>query len=268
MMMVLERYIRDMKIKKIELLNVDEPAYDITVADDAHTFPLDAGVFVHNSMRIPKQYFGETDENAGFSGGQSLSIISARYAKMIKRIQNTMVQALTDAINLMLLDKGLNTYVNKFDIRMLPPTTQEEIDRRENVASKVGIAQDIMNTLSDIDDQAAKLKILKSLLSNIVPDTDIVEILQEQIDKIESAEEEMPIVDEPAEEDAESDQPISSSSSTSTGFEAPDTETDSSDENTGEENNQPGEAGEEASDETVLPLPNELGADFTDSTQF
>ena len=89
------------------------------------------------SLRTPKQYFGDTDDSTGFNGGTSLSIISSRYAKAVKRIQNTYIQALTDAINLMLLDKGLDSYVNKFELHMVPPTTQEEIDRRDNTASKV-----------------------------------------------------------------------------------------------------------------------------------
>ena len=76
-------------------------------------------------LRVPKQYFGYTDDAAGFNGGTSLSIISSRYAKMIKRIQNTMLQALTDAINLFLIDAGLDNFVNKFKLHMLPPTPTE-----------------------------------------------------------------------------------------------------------------------------------------------
>ena len=44
------------------------------------------------AARVPKQYFGYTDDGAGFNGGQSLSIISSRFAKMIKRIQNVLTQ--------------------------------------------------------------------------------------------------------------------------------------------------------------------------------
>ena len=32
------------------------------------------------AMRIPKQYFGLTEDGAGFNGGESLAIISSRYA--------------------------------------------------------------------------------------------------------------------------------------------------------------------------------------------
>ena len=142
------------------------------------------------AMRVPKQYFGDTDDGAGFNGGQSLSIISSRYAKMIKRIQNTMIQAITDIINLQLIDRKLDNYVNKFSIHMLPPTTQEEIDRRDNLSSKVQLSSDIMNMLADIQDPPARLKILKSLLSNIITDGEIIDLIQQEIDKTEAAIEE------------------------------------------------------------------------------
>lgn len=138
------------------------------------------------SMRVPKQYFGLTDDGAGFNGGQSLAIISSRYAKMIKRIQNCITQALTDAINLMLLDKGLNNYINNFTIRMQAPTTQEEIDRRDNLSSKVAITSDIMNLVSEIENPTTKLKILKNLISTVITDSEIINLIQEEIDALEA----------------------------------------------------------------------------------
>ena len=140
---------------------------------------------LYGQFRVPKQYFSQTDDSAGFNGGQSLSIISSRYAKMIKRIQNCLIQAITDAVNLYLIDKGLDSYVNEFTIHMLPPTTQEEIDRRDNLSSKVQLTSDIMNMMSEIEDPIARLKVLKSLLANVIDDTDIITILQEYIEKLE-----------------------------------------------------------------------------------
>ena len=137
------------------------------------------------SLRVPKQYFGVTDDGAGFNGGASLSIISSRYAKMVKRIQNAIIQAITDIINLMLIDKGMNYAINKFTIRMQSPTTQEEIDRRDNTSSKIAITSDIMNLVGEIEDPIKKLKILKSLLSNVITDSEVIEYIQEEIDNLE-----------------------------------------------------------------------------------
>lgn len=136
-------------------------------------------------LRVPKQYFSNTDDSTGFNGGTSLSIISSRYAKMIKRIQNTVIQALTDVVSIFLLNDGLEEYINEFTLHMLPPTTQEEIDRRENLSGKVQLTSDIMNMLADIENPVVKLKILKSLMANIVDDSEILEQLQAYIEELE-----------------------------------------------------------------------------------
>ena len=148
------------------------------------------------SLRVPKQYFGLTDDAAGFSGGQSLAIISSRYAKAIKRIQNAIIQMITDLVNLMLIDRGFDSYVNIFTIKMQAPTTQEEIDRRENESSKVNMVNDIMSLVEPIEDPVKKLEILKSLLSNVITNTEVIQIIQDEIDSLSTSEEESPSTEE------------------------------------------------------------------------
>lgn len=144
---------------------------------------------LYGALRVPKQFMGFTDDATGFNGGTSLTIISSRYAKMIKRIQNTIIQAITDIVNIMLIDKHLDSYIYKFKIKMLPPTTQEDIDRRDNMSTKITIVSDIMNLLSDLPNESAKLDILKKLLSGVISDGEILQILSEQKDKLEQADE-------------------------------------------------------------------------------
>lgn len=150
------------------------------------------------ALRVPKQYYGFVGDNAGFSGGESLAIISSRYAKMIKRIQAVVCQGVTDIVNLYLLNRNLDSYVNKFKIKMQPPTTSEDIDRRDNLSSKVQITGDIMNLMSDVEDPVAKLKILKSLLSNVISNEEVIGIMQDVIDKMEEGEKPVPEVNEGA----------------------------------------------------------------------
>ena len=210
---------------------------------------------LYGQLRVPKQYFSQTDDSTGFNGGSSLSIISSRYAKMIKRIQNAMLQALTDAINLMLLDMQLDSYVNDFTLHMLPPTTQEEIDRRDNLSSKVQLTSDIMNMLAEIEDPVAKLKILQALLSKVIDDTDVIQILQDEIERLETeiesgAGEDIPM-DDMGGGDIPNDVGMSSFSSAASG------DVDiGGDEASGEEST--------SSDET-LPTPDDLGVDLSDS---
>ena len=139
----------------------------------------------YGAMRVPKAYFGVTDDGAGFNGGTSLSIISSRYAKAIKRIQNTLIQMITDAVNLILIDTQNENYINKFAIKMLPPTTQEEVDRQENLSNKVALISDIMNVLGEVETPLTKLKILKSLLSSSLNDTEVVQLIDDEITNME-----------------------------------------------------------------------------------
>nr|DAP55291.1 MAG TPA: capsid assembly protein [Caudoviricetes sp.] len=211
---------------------------------------------LYGSLRVPKQYFSQTDDSTGFNGGTSLTIISSRYAKMIKRIQNTMIQAITDAVNLMLIDKGLDSYVNEFTIHMLIPTTQEEIDRRENLSNKVQLTSDIMNMLSDIEEPQAKLKILKSLLSNVIDDNDILSIIQEQIDELEEEGEGIEEFSETTESEIKEPSPREKRDFNDTFGSELTSETP--------EETEPKEPSEE---ETILPSPEDLGVDLNNTEE-
>ena len=119
----------------------------------------------YSSYGIPKQYFGWTDDGAGFNGGTSLTILSSVYAKGVKRVQNAMIQALTDAINLFLLNKGLKSYLNNFTLKMKAPITQEEIDYRADLSNKINAISSIQSLFTDIEDKPRRLRILKTLLA-------------------------------------------------------------------------------------------------------
>ena len=164
-------------------LNTQQIGGDINVKDIA-----DIDYFknkFYGSMKIPKQYLGDTDDATGFNGGTSLSIVSSRYAKTVKRIQSAMIQALTDCINILLIDRGLDSYVNKFTLHMQPPVTQEEIDKRDNLSSEIDIVRNILDMTSDIEDPVTKLKILKTLLSQTTSNQAVTELVQDEIERLE-----------------------------------------------------------------------------------
>lgn len=139
---------------------------------------------LYGALGIPKQYLGDTDDATGFNGGTALSLTSSRYAKTVKRVQNAILQALTDSINLMLLDRGLTTYINEFRLKMQAPTTQEEKDRKENLSSSISNIREIMSLVDGIEDQVTKLNILKSLLSNTISDINVITAIQDEIDRL------------------------------------------------------------------------------------
>ena len=121
----------------------------------------------YSSYGIPKQYFGWTEDGAGFNGGSSLTIISSVYSKGVKRIQNTILQAITDAINLILLNKGCKAYLNNFVLRMRAPVTQEEVDFRTHFADRVTAISNVNSLFSDVEDKARRLTILKALVTGL-----------------------------------------------------------------------------------------------------
>ena len=141
----------------------------------------------YSSFGIPKQYFGWTDDGAGFNGGSSLTIISSVYSKGVKRIQNTILQAITDIINLILLNKGCKAYLNNFVLKMQAPVTQEELDRRENLNNRANAISSINSLFSDVEDKARRLTILKSLVSSLHLGDEVVDVIQKEIEAAEEA---------------------------------------------------------------------------------
>ena len=140
-------------------------------------------------LKIPKQFLGFTDDNTGFNGGTSLTILNSGYGKAIIKMQKMLCQMVTDILNFTLIDKGYKRMINNFRVCMQKPVTQEDIDKKSDLSNELRNVSDIMNTLGDMDDNISKMKILNSLLSKVVADQDITNIIQEYIDKLESKEE-------------------------------------------------------------------------------
>ena len=143
-------------------------------------------------LKVPKQFFGFTEDGAGFNGGQSLTILSSRYGKTVKKVQNVLCQLVTDIINLFLIDRGLENYVNKFHVRMQTPITQEELDRRQNNDNRLRYIGDIMNQLGDIDDKTVKLSIYTELLGGVINNPNVVSLIQKYIDKLAAQQKQNP----------------------------------------------------------------------------
>jgi hypothetical protein len=121
----------------------------------------------YSSYGIPKQYFGWTDDGAGFNGGTSLTILSSVYAKGVKRVQNALIQMLTDTVNLFLLNKGCKSFLNNFTLKMKAPVTQEELDYRSDLSNKINAISSMQGLFTDIEDKPRRLRILKALIAGL-----------------------------------------------------------------------------------------------------
>ena len=141
----------------------------------------------YSAYGVPKQYFGWTDDGAGFNGGTSLAILSSEFAKAVKRVQNALIQMVTDAINLFLLNRGLKSYLNNFTLKMKAPLTQEEIDYRSDLSNKVNAISSIQGLFTDIEDKARRLRILKALMGGLNYGDAIFTEIDAEIKAIEEA---------------------------------------------------------------------------------
>lgn len=162
----------------------------------------------YSSYGIPKAFMGWVDDAAGFNGGSSLSVLSSGYAKSVRRVQNAMIQALTDAINLILLNKGCRSYLNNFVLKMKAPLTQDEISYRENLTSRISAISNAQGLFTDIEDKSRRLVILKNLVGQLNYGDEVTEVIQQEI--------EATIAAEKAAKEAEKEANSTSDSNTST----------------------------------------------------
>ena len=143
----------------------------------------------YSGTGVPKAIAGWTEDTAGFSGGESLALLSSKYAKRVKRYQQAFISGITTFVNILALDRHLDEYVNNFTLRMTSPVTREEIERKEAQTSSLAILRDTMDILSEVTDPVIRLKIVKSLLQDITSNNEVTQLIQDQIDELEQEKE-------------------------------------------------------------------------------
>ena len=141
----------------------------------------------YSAYGVPKQYYGWTDDAAGFNGGTSLAILSSEFSKAVKRVQNALIQMLTDAINLFLLNKGCKSYLNNFTLKMKAPVTQEEVDYRTEFTNKISAISNLQGLFTDVEDKPRRLRILKALIAPLNYGDDIMAEIDAEIAAVEEA---------------------------------------------------------------------------------
>ena len=136
------------------------------------------------ALKIPKQFLN-FDSPEGIGGnGVSLTKISSRYAHTIIRIQNAYTQGIADLLNYFFINNKLD-YVNKFNIRMVSPSTLEDNERSEKLNNDIGQTRDLLDLVSELDDKE-RLEVLQYLFSNKLKLSEIAEIIQEHIDNMKN----------------------------------------------------------------------------------
>lgn len=133
------------------------------------------------ALKIPKQYMG-FDESMGALGNNSLVKMDIRYARSVQRVQNIMINGITNLCNNYLKFRGKNSDIGKFKIRVRPLSTSETSNRIEEFSTAMQTfdsASSMLDTYKDYVD-LAKFFIMILNLIGVSPN----EIASEKLLKI------------------------------------------------------------------------------------
>ena len=144
--------------------------------------------------------------------------------------------------------------------------TQEELDKRDSLSSEIGITDDVMRMVGDIEDPIIKLKILKSLLSKVISNQEVIGLIQDTIDDMEASKEKETSSDDSDGDDfGDFDFGGGGSSGGGDDFGDFDFGDEGGDFDFGDEGGDLGDIGNESGGGEDLPSPSDLGAgDFTE----
>lgn len=131
------------------------------------------------ALKIPRAYLGDDMDGSGLSNGGSLTKLSARYARTIKRIQTSYIRSITNLLNLFFVDKKLD-YVNKFTVRMTSPSTQEDLERNELIQGNIDLIDSIMSLAESLEGGTQK-KILTKLVNDVLKMPEIGKLIEEDL---------------------------------------------------------------------------------------
>ena len=134
-------------------------------------------------LRIPKAFMGY-DETLSANSGGTLAQLDARYGRSVKRLQTCVLAGITDMVNLFLLHDNRIKDVGEFTIRVVSPTTADDLARDENLRNKLGMVSDILN-MFDEDSGVDKAALFQHLITNFVGDSRLSdEIYRQRAEKL------------------------------------------------------------------------------------
>lgn len=131
---------------------------------------------VFAGLKIPKAFLGFEEYLPGSMGQSPLTKLDVRYARTVKRIQNTVRKGIKDILNMYLIDQGREGQVGKFDVVMTEPSSNEENERMEDMSKRVRVAESVMSLLinnKNTTDMFDHYELVKTVLSDILKYDDL-----------------------------------------------------------------------------------------------
>ena len=152
-------------------------------------------------LRIPKAFLGY-DETLSANSGGTLAQLDARYGRSVKRLQTCVIAGITDMVNLFLLHDNRLNDIGEFKIRVVSPTTADDLARDENLSNKLRTISDILNVIED-DPKIDRTELFQHLITSFIGDSRISDEIYRQ--RIEHEGEESDNDSEPEDTNPEAD---------------------------------------------------------------
>lgn len=133
---------------------------------------------MYGAFRAIKQEFGILDDNAGFSGGETLAQIQSAETDMIETAQKALCALWEDIFNRYLQREGMEKFVGQFRLEMNKPHTQADTDEENDRSSGLQSAEQVMSAVEG--KSAAALKIFRAMLNMV----DLPEEVTAAIDEV------------------------------------------------------------------------------------
>lgn len=105
---------------------------------------------LYAGLRVPKSYLGEEEATGGL-GSTSLVKLDARFARLVNTYKDLGRQTAEQILNSYCNLTGNTSYIGKFEVKYQKPTTADDVDRREDLATSIDIATNLKELLESID---------------------------------------------------------------------------------------------------------------------
>lgn len=131
-------------------------------------------------LKIPKTYFNYQEGLASFGSGGGLTKQDARYARTVKRIQYFLLEGGYRFLDLFLDSRGLSHLINKYEIKMVIPSSIEDEERDTLFSNKIELVKsflEIVNSLSESDQISINTEELVDYIFNEIFDDPAVKDL-------------------------------------------------------------------------------------------
>jgi len=120
-------------------------------------------------LKIPKSFMGFEEAIPGDRADSRLTMLDIRYSRTIKRLVSALIEGLETLLNIYLISNGKNNQVNNFVVKMVPPSSVDQVQRREDKKAEVDVASQIQRLVTDLRDaDVDQTKLLRYMLVNYV----------------------------------------------------------------------------------------------------